>query len=72
MSTVPSDGPHLTRRPRLTSHLANGAVADRLLTVQEALGPLDRSTYLAVKRSEAAAFAADDAAFEYRQHLMKF
>jgi len=43
-----------------------------LLTVQEAPGPLRRSAYLAVKRSEGAAFAAADAAFEYRQHLMKF
>ena len=51
---------------------ARGAVADRLLTVQEAPGPLRRSAYLAVKRSEGAAFAAADAAFEYRQHLMKF
>jgi hypothetical protein len=39
---------------------------------KEALGPLGRSAYLAVKRSEAAAFAAADAAFQYRQHLMKF
>jgi hypothetical protein len=67
---------------------ARGIVADNLLTAatssrrhhvnhlarldKEALGPLRRSAYLAVKRSEAAAFAAADTAFEYRQHLMKF
>jgi glutamine synthetase len=37
-----------------------------------ALGPARAAAYLAVKRSEAAAFAASDADFECRQHLLKF
>jgi glutamine synthetase len=37
----------------------------------DALGPLRRSAYLEVKRSEAAAFAAHDAAWECFQHFTK-
>jgi glutamine synthetase len=37
-----------------------------------ALGPARAAAYLAVKRSEAAAFAASDADFECRQHFLKF
>jgi glutamine synthetase len=37
-----------------------------------ALGPTRAAAYLAVKRSEAAAFAASDADFECRQHLLRF
>ncbi|HYZ56199.1 MAG TPA: glutamine synthetase family protein [Streptosporangiaceae bacterium] len=44
--------------------------ADELL--MEALGPLRRSAYLAVKRSEAADFAAHDAAYECFHHFTKF
>jgi len=44
--------------------------ADELL--MEALGPLRRDAYLSVKRAEAAAFAAEDAAFECYHHFMKF
>jgi glutamine synthetase len=44
--------------------------ADELL--MDALGPLRRSAYLAVKRSEASAFAARDAAFECFHHFTKF
>ena len=44
--------------------------ADELLC--EALGPLRRSAYLAVKRSEVAAFAGHDAAFECFHHFTKF
>jgi len=44
--------------------------ADELL--MEALGPLRRTAYLAVKRSEAAAFAAHDVAFECAQHAARF
>jgi glutamine synthetase len=44
--------------------------ADELL--MDALGPLRRSAYLAVKRSEASTFAARDAAFECFHHFTKF
>jgi glutamine synthetase len=44
--------------------------ADELL--MEALGPLRRTAYLAVKRSEAAAFAAHTVAYECAQHAAKF
>jgi glutamine synthetase len=38
----------------------------------EAMGPLRRTAYLAVKRSEAAAFAdADDVAWECFEHFTK-
>jgi glutamine synthetase len=37
-----------------------------------ALGPVRAGAYLAVKRSEAAAFAASDADFECRQHLLNY
>ncbi|MFI6923828.1 glutamine synthetase family protein [Nonomuraea spiralis] len=43
---------------------------DELL--MEALGPLRRSAYLAVKRSEAAAFAAQDASYELFHHMRVF
>jgi glutamine synthetase len=43
--------------------------ADGLL--MEALGPLRRRAYLAVKRSEAADFAAHDAAYECFHHFTK-
>ncbi len=39
--------------------------------LMEALGPMNPS-YLAVKRSEYAAFAAEDSVFETRHHLHKF
>ena len=44
--------------------------ADELLC--EALGPLRRDAYLAVKRSEVAAFGDRDAAFECFHHFTKF
>jgi glutamine synthetase len=44
--------------------------ADELL--MDALGPLRRTAYLTVKRSEASAFAAQDAAFECFHHFTKF
>jgi glutamine synthetase len=40
--------------------------------LMEALGPLRRTAYLAVKRSEVAAFAAHDAAYECLQHALRF
>ena len=44
--------------------------ADELL--MEALGPLRRSAYLAVKRAEAASFASHDVEFECWHHFTKF
>ena len=44
--------------------------ADALL--MDALGPLRATAYLAVKRSEAAAFAAHDTAWECFHHFTKF
>ena len=40
--------------------------------LMEALGPLRRTAYLAVKRSEAVSFSAHDAAFECFEHAMRF
>jgi glutamine synthetase len=40
--------------------------------LMEALGPLRRTAYLAVKRSEVATFAAHDAAYECLQHALRF
>ena len=40
--------------------------------LMEALGPLRRTAYLAVKRSEVSSFAAHDAAYECVQHALTF
>jgi glutamine synthetase len=40
--------------------------------LMEALGPLRRTAYLAVKRSEVASFAAHDADYECFQHALRF
>ncbi|MGP3915247.1 glutamine synthetase family protein [Nonomuraea sp. 10N515B] len=61
------------RYPRLPSSLdeaLDALEADELL--MEALGPLRRSAYLAVKRSEAAAFGAKDTSYELFNHLRVF
>ncbi|WP_084956577.1 glutamine synthetase family protein [Thermoactinospora rubra] len=61
------------RYPRLPGSLAealDALEADELL--MEALGPLRRSAYLAVKRSEAAAFKERDVAYELFNHLRAF
>ncbi|WP_327583124.1 glutamine synthetase family protein [Nonomuraea sp. NBC_00507] len=61
------------RYPRLPTSLdeaLDALEADELL--MEALGPLRRSAYLAVKRSEAAAFGAKDASYELFNHLRVF
>jgi glutamine synthetase len=61
------------RYPRLPSSLTealDALEADEVL--MEALGPLRRSAYLTVKRSEAAAFAAKDVAYELFAHLRAF
>src|SRR6266545_638831 len=66
-----------TRRRRGIQRLPDSLPAaldalERDELLMEALGPPRRGAYLAVKRSEAAAFAAEDTAFECRHHLMKF
>jgi glutamine synthetase len=61
------------RYPRLPASLEealDALEADEVL--MEALGPLRRSAYLAVKRSEAAAFAAKDASYELFHHMRVF
>src|SRR5438309_3565332 len=40
--------------------------------LMEALGPMRRTAYLAVKRSEVASFSAHDAAYECLQHALRF
>jgi glutamine synthetase len=66
-----------TRRRRGIRRLPDslGAALDALEEdelLMDALGPLRRSAYLAVKRSEIAAFAQRDTAFECFQHFTKF
>ncbi|MEV4374870.1 glutamine synthetase family protein [Nonomuraea sp. NPDC049637] len=61
------------RYPRLPGSLEealDALEADEVL--MEALGPLRRSAYLAVKRSEAASFAAKDASYELFHHMRVF
>ena len=52
-----------------------GAALDALEqddVLMEALGPLRRTAYLAVKRSEVASFGAHDVAYECLQHALRF
>jgi glutamine synthetase len=60
----------IERLPESLGAALDALEADELL--MEALGPLRRTAYLAVKRSEVAAFAARDVAFECGQHAAKF
>ncbi len=60
----------IDRLPDSLPAALDALAADKLL--MEALGPLRRDAYLRVKRAEAAAFAAGDAAFECYHHFMKF
>jgi len=60
----------IRRLPRSLDEALAALAADDLL--MEALGPLRRSAYLAVKRSEVAAFAAHDTAWECFHHFTKF
>src|SRR5690606_41738099 len=71
VAVAPDAGPG--RHPRLPASLEealDALEADEVL--MEALGPLRRDAYLAVKRSEAAAFAGRDAAYECFQHVRAF
>jgi glutamine synthetase len=58
------------RLPDSLGAALDALAADELL--MDALGPLRRSAYLAVKRSEAAAFAEHDEAWECFHHFAKF
>jgi glutamine synthetase len=58
------------RLPASLGEALDALEADELL--MEALGPLRRDAYLAVKRSEVADFAGEDEAFETFQHLRVF
>ncbi|MEV5411767.1 glutamine synthetase family protein [Thermopolyspora sp. NPDC052614] len=58
------------RLPATLDEALDALEADELL--MEALGPLRRNAYLAVKRSEAKDFAAEDAAFEAFHHFRVF
>jgi glutamine synthetase len=60
----------IERLPESLGAALDALEADELL--MEALGPLRRTAYLAVKRSEVATFAARDVAFECAQHAAKF
>ncbi len=67
--------PELRRRgiARLPASLGEALDAlERDEVLMEALGPLRRTAYLAVKRSEVASFSAHDAAFECFQHALRF
>jgi glutamine synthetase len=60
----------VNRLPASLGEALDALEADELLS--DALGPLRRAAYLAVKRSEVAAFAANDAAFESFHHFTKY
>src|SRR5690606_15991643 len=60
----------IVRLPASLDEALDALEADDVL--MEALGPLRRTAYLAVKRSEAAAFAAHDTDFEIFHHFRVF
>ncbi|MER7134021.1 glutamine synthetase family protein [Streptosporangium saharense] len=60
----------LPRLPRSLDEALDALEADELL--MNALGPLRASAYLAVKRSEARAFAAEDVPYELFNHFRAF
>lgn len=60
----------IRRYPATQAEALAALEADPVL--MEALGPVLANAYLAVKRSEYAAFAAEDADFEIKHHLYKF
>lgn len=60
----------IKRYPTTQAEALDALEADEVL--MEALGPLLSASYLAVKRSEYEAFAAEDEAFEIKHHLYKF
>lgn len=61
---------NIWRYPTTQSEALDALERDQLL--MDALGPELSTSYLAVKRSEYAAFAAEDVDFEIKHHLFKF
>jgi glutamine synthetase len=60
----------VARLPTTLTAALDALERDELLS--EALGPLRRTAYLAVKRSEVASFGAHDAAYECFEHALRF
>ncbi len=60
----------IQRYPTSQAEALEALASDQVLL--EALGPEMSASYLAVKRSEYAAFAAEDVDFEIKHHLYKF
>jgi glutamine synthetase len=60
----------IRRYPTTLNEALDALEADRLL--MDALGPELAAAYIAVKRSEYAAFAAQDVAFEIEHHIYKY
>ena len=56
--------------PASQAEALDALAADELLT--EALGPVLAESYLAVRRSEWAAYSEGDAAFEQQGHFAKY
>jgi len=60
----------ITRLPATQAEALDALAADRVLV--DALGPTLAQSYLAVRRSEWAAYSAGDAAFEQQGHFAKY
>ena len=60
----------IQRYPTSQAEALDALEKDQVL--MEALGPELSASYLAVKRSEYAAFAAEDLDFEIKHHIYKF
>jgi glutamine synthetase len=60
----------IARLPATLEQALDRLAADRVLV--DAMGPLLARAFLAVKRSEWAAFSKEDAAFEQKHHFWKF
>jgi len=69
MSRAEREAVGARRLPRTLTEALDALAADELLT--GAMGPLRSAAYLAVKRSEAVAFAEHDAAWECFHHFTK-
>ncbi len=60
----------IARLPATQAEALDALAADRVLT--DALGPVLAASYLAVRRSEWAAYSAGDEAFEQQGHFLKY
>jgi glutamine synthetase len=60
----------IVRLPATQEEALDALEADGVLT--EALGPVLTTSYLAVRRSEWAAYSAGDEAFEQHGHFLKY